>query len=155
MAVGAGDKEFELKKSVKEYGLDRYVKFLGRRTDIAELCKTVDCFIHPSLREGLGIAPLEAMAAGLPLISAYVGGIKDYTINGKSGCCINPLDVDAMVDSIKKMRNDEKFRRQCSMNNIETSKAFDMKNSNDIMTKIYLEITCFKSMNNEIDYKYD
>ena len=137
LAVGAGDKEFELKKSVKEYGLDRYVKFLGRRTDIAELCKTVDCFIHPSIREGLGIAPLEGMAAGLPLISSYVGGIRDYTDDGVSGCCIAPFSVDAMVAAIKRMRDDKEFRIRCGSNNSKIAEKYDKNNSNAIMAKIY------------------
>ena len=76
-----------------------------------ELCETVDCFVHPSVREGLGIAPLEAMAAGLPLITATVNGIKDYTEDGVSGCCIAPNDVDAMVIAITRMKNDKTFRR--------------------------------------------
>ena len=140
LAVGAGDKEFELKKIVKEYGLDRHVKFLGRRTDIAELCKAVDCFIHPSIREGLGIAPLEAMAAGLPLISAYTGGIKDYTKNGVSGCCINPHNIDEMVKSIKLMHDNNSFRKECGDRNIKTAEKFDKTKSNSVMLAVYMEL---------------
>ena len=139
-AVGQGDMEEELKKLVKKYGIQDYVKFLGFRTDIDELCSTVDCFVHPSVREGLGIAPLEAMASGLPLISTAVNGIKDYTEDGVSGCCIDPMDVSQMASAIKKMRDDEVFRNRCAANNYITARAFDILNVNEIMVKIFGEM---------------
>ena len=137
LAVGQGDMEDELKKLVKEYGIQDHVKFLGFRTDIDELCETVDCFVHPSIREGLGIAPLEAMASGLALISTAVNGIKDYTEDGVSGCCINPRDVNQMIDAVKKMRDDDGFRNQCGVNNAITAKTFDIRNTEAIMNELY------------------
>lgn len=137
LAVGKGDQESMFRKLISDYGLRDHIKLLGFRTDIDELCKTVDCFVHPSIREGLGIAPLEAMAAGLPLISAAVNGIKDYTEDGVSGCCIDPTDVDVMVRAIKRMHDDENFRKQCASNNWKTAKTFDIKNTDEIMQKIY------------------
>lgn len=137
LAVGKGDQEEEFKRLIKEYDLNNHIKLLGFRTDIDELCETVDCFVHPSIREGLGIAPLEAMAAGLPLISAAVNGIKDYTEDGVSGCCVNPTSVDEMVSAIKKMHRDKGFRDMCASNNWKTAKTFDIKNTDEIMQKIY------------------
>lgn len=140
LAVGQGDMQEEFKCLVKKYGLEDHVKFLGFRTDIDELCEVADCFVHPSIREGLGIAPLEAMAAGLPLISSSVNGIKDYTRDGVSGCCIDPTSVDQMVAAIKKMRDDEEFRFKCGANNILTAKNFDIQNTDKIMRSLYSEI---------------
>ena len=96
--------------------------------------------MHPSIREGLGIAPLEAMAAGLPLISANVNGIKDYTQNGVSGYCIDPTDVEAMVDAIAGMKDNVQFREACGKNNYRIAKTFDIRNTNEIMSKAYSEI---------------
>ena len=76
-----------------------------------ELLKISDCFIHPSIREGLGIAPLEAMTAGLPLISTKVNGMKDYVVNNKTGLVVKPKDVFAMKEAIKKIYRDEAFRK--------------------------------------------
>ena len=105
--------------------------------DVDELCKIADCFVHPSIREGLGIAPLEAMASGLPLISANVNGIKDYTEEGVSGCCVDPRSIKDMARAIKKMHDDSAFRENCSLNNIRTAKIFDIHNTNEIMRRIY------------------
>ena len=137
LAVGKGDQEEEFRRLISEYELEDHIKLLGFRTDIDELCETVDCFVHPSIREGLGIAPLEAMAAGLPLISANVNGIKDYTEDGVSGCCIDPTSVDEMVKAITRMHDDEEFRLSCAANNFKTAKTFDIRNSNEIMSEVY------------------
>lgn len=140
LAVGQGDMQEEFKRLVKKYGLEDHVKFLGFRTDIDELCEVADCFVHPSILEGLGIAPLEAMAAGLPLISSSVNGIKDYTMDCVSGCCIDPTSVEQMVAAIKKMRDDEEFRAKCGANNILTAQNFDIRNTDEIMQNLYSEI---------------
>lgn len=61
-AVGKGELFTEYQQLIEKYGLKDKVTLLGFRTDIVELCDAADCFVHPSVREGLGIAPLEAMA---------------------------------------------------------------------------------------------
>ena len=136
LAVGKGDQEEEFRRHIEDYELQDHIKLLGFRSDIDELCETVDCFVHPSIREGLGIAPLEAMAAGLPLISADVNGIKDYTEDGVSGCCIDPISVDEMVNAIKRMHDDETFRTTCASNNFKTAKTFDIRNTDEIMSEV-------------------
>ena len=136
LAVGKGDSQEIFEQLVKKNRLEDHIKLLGFRTDIDELCETVDCFVHLGVREEFGIAPLEAMAAGLPLISV-IDGIKDYTENDVSGCCVNPLDVNTMVDAIKRMRDDKGFRIQCGANNLKAVKTFDIRNINEIMSEVY------------------
>jgi glycosyltransferase involved in cell wall biosynthesis len=78
------------------------------------------------------------MASGIPLISSYVNGMKDYTQNGISGCCLpNPLSVDDMANAISKMYNDEDFRRECGKNNVNTAKNFSIEITNKIMREVY------------------
>lgn len=137
IAVGNGDKKSDFEELVKAYHLDNAVKFLGYRTDIDELCEIADCFIHPSIREGLGIAPLEAMASGLPLISSNVNVIKDYTQDGVTGCCIDPYNVSEMADAMKKMISDDKFRKLCGRNNYNIAMNFEINKTNNIMEDIY------------------
>lgn len=124
----------------KQYAISQQLVLLGHRTDINELCIASDVFIHPSVREGLGIAPLEGMASGLPLISSFVNGIRDYTKDGVTGCCIeNPLDVSEFEKAINKMLNVE-FRKQCGKNNILISQNFSLDASKKAMAKIYEKI---------------
>lgn len=140
LVVGKGELETEFEKLICNYRIENHAKLLGFRTDIDELCVIADCFVHPSIREGLGIAPLEAMAAGLPLIATSVNGIKDYTEDGISGCCISPDSLEEMVNAIYKMKTDIEFRKKCGANNEILAKTFDIKNTNNIMMKVYKEL---------------
>lgn len=140
LAVGKGDQRGELERLIKEYGIADHTKLLGYRTDVDELCASADCFVHPSKREGFGIAPLEAMAAGLPLIVSAIRGPRDFTEDGVSGCCIDPADVDAMVAAITRMRDDAEFRNRCAGHNIVKAKEFDVANTNSIMKGLYMGV---------------
>ena len=140
LVVGKGELENEYKKIIKDYHLEKNIMLLGFRSDIDELCKISDCFVHPSIREGLGIAPLEGMAAGLPLISAYINGIKDYTKDGISGCCIDPCSVTDTVNAIEKMYGDSSFRNQCGKNNIDKAKEYDQNRTNEVMLNLYRNV---------------
>ncbi|MGL5530642.1 MAG: glycosyltransferase, partial [Culicoidibacterales bacterium] len=76
--AGEGSLEPYLQKLIGELGLTQQVKLLGYRTDIHELCQVCDVFCFPSYREGLGLAAIEALAAGKPLITGTTRGIDDY-----------------------------------------------------------------------------
>lgn len=140
LIAGKGILSSMYKKKIEEYHLEGNIRLLGYRKDIADLCKAADCFVHPSIREGLGIAPLEGMASGLPLINSYIGGMRDYTDNGISGCCINPYSVDAMMKAINKVYKDKEFCKQCGKNNIEEVKKYDFRITNKIMKAIYMTV---------------
>lgn len=137
LIAGMGEDYYSYQSLAAECGISDRVILLGARTDIDELCAAADVFVHPSVREGLGIAPLEGMAAGLPLISSYVNGIKDYTEDGVTGCCIeNPLEVDAFANAIKMML-DKNFREKCGRYNINVAYKFSLEASKEKMREIY------------------
>ena len=137
LVVGNGYKENDFKGLIRKGNLEDCVKLLGHRSDINELCKTVDCFVHPSVREGLGIAPLEAMAAGLPLIYADVNGIRDYAVQGKSGIGVNPRSMEQMIIAITFMYKNAEFRKACGIYNRISVGKFDINNVQKLMKKIY------------------
>lgn len=135
--AGKGEDKERYEKIIEENELENNVFLLGARNDIKDLCNISDCFIHPSIREGLGIAPLEAMACGLPLISSYVNGIKDYTEDGVSGYCVDPNNCEDIQTAIINMYNNPDFRNNCGENNKKTVRAFDVRNTYNIMKEIY------------------
>lgn len=112
LICGEGNEEQKLKLFCKKLQVENRVIFLGRRTDIAELCNISDIFCFPSKREGMGIAPLEGMAAGLPLISSNVQGIKDYSVNGKTGYCLNYNDKEGFRNAIETLAEDSILRKR-------------------------------------------
>lgn len=139
LLVGKGELYESYKSMIDRYSLENNIRLLGFREDIDELCKIADCFVHPSIREGLGIAPLEAMACGLPLIVSNVNGIKDYAKNGISGYCVNPISVEEMCEAINRMKTDKGFRDRCGVNNVNIAKQFDVLKSAKIIEEIYSE----------------
>ena len=138
LLVGQGELEDEYRELIKSYKLEKHVWLMGFRKDVGELCTAADVFIHPSIREGFGISLMEAMASGLPLISANINGIKDYTENRKTGICVDPTDIDEIVKAIKWTRNNPLFLKQCGIYNTDKAKKFDIANTDQIMEEIYL-----------------
>lgn len=137
LIAGSGNLREANQKLIDKNGLSDTVKLLGRRSDIAELHKISDCFVHPSFREGLPKAPLEAMASALPLISARIRGLLDYTEDGKTGCCVDPGSVEEMKAAITKMYEDPAFREACGKHNVDVVKAYSLEESLRAMNRIY------------------
>lgn len=121
VVCGDGPDKEKLELLASNLNIKKKVHFLGIRKDIPDLCKVADIFIHPSIREGLGIAPLEAMASGLPLINSTVGGIKDYTCNGKTGFCLSPHDVAGFAKAIRHLCSDKHLRKVIGKYNMEVA----------------------------------
>lgn len=134
---GQGILESHLKSMIDKFDLRKQVKLLGYRSDIIEICKASDVFAFPSKREGLGLAALEAMACGLPILTSNIHGIRDYSINGITGYYFKPTDVDGFSDAIKILENDRKNIRRFMENNIEEVKKFDIINVKENIEKIY------------------
>lgn len=126
---GCGALEGFLKDSAKKLGIENQLILLGHRYDIPEILKAVDIFAHPSQREGLGIASIEAMASGLPIVTSNVQGIPDYSKNGITGFCIEPNDVDGYAKAINALIHDTTLREKMGKNNIDASRKFDILNS--------------------------
>ena len=141
LMVGTGQLQVEYESMIREYGLEKNIIMLGFRSDVGELCKSSDCFIHLAKQEGLAIAPLEAMACGLPLISSEVRGVKDYTEDGVSGCCIGDYtSVDEIAGAILKLFLDKEYRDECGENNLKVVQKYDINNSDKIMREIYISL---------------
>lgn len=136
---GIGPDENELRKVVKDNGLENNVHFMGYTHNISEILASSDFSVFLSRREGLGLAGLESMAAGLPLISSYVNGIKDYTEDNITGFTIeDPLDINKIAYSIEKLISlDGKLLNEISVNNQEIAKSYSIKSVNYKMNKIY------------------
>jgi glycosyltransferase involved in cell wall biosynthesis len=92
--AGIGNMDSELKKLAGNLGLQNSFHLLGYRTDIVDLLHMVDIFVFPSLREGLPVSLMEAMAAGLPCVASKIRGNIDLIEHGKGGflCGVNEVD---------------------------------------------------------------
>jgi glycosyltransferase involved in cell wall biosynthesis len=104
---------FERLKEIRsELGLEKTVKFLGRRSDIAELLAQFDVFVLPSIAEACPMAVLEAMAMEKPIVATNVGGIPEQIESGESGWLVPSKDPDALAAAILEVLNDESERQR-------------------------------------------
>lgn len=119
LLCGKGDELEHLKQLTSELHLERQVHFLGYRKDVVDICSQADLFVMPSRREGLGLAALEAMYSGLPLITSNARGFRDFMEDGVTGYLCAPDDVEAFADRIRRMKADDAFRAAASAHNRE------------------------------------
>lgn len=134
---GQGPLENYLVNLTQELRLEKQVHLLGFRKDIPEICKVSDLFVFPSLREGLGLAALEAMASGLPIITSNVHGIVDYSIDEVTGYSCSPGDVDGFVGAMKKLINNTDLRVEIGSKNIDIAKKYGINLITNEMRKMY------------------
>lgn len=140
LIAGDGPQKEELQSYINKNELSNRIFLLGFRTDVLKLCRAADIFCFPSLREGLGMAALEAMACGLPLITSNVHGINDYSINDKSGYKCNPRDIKEFSNAIDKLCNDPERRMAFGGYNRKQVKNYDITIVSKQMEKIYKSI---------------
>ena len=138
--AGKGHLLDRLKQVASEVGISDRVLFLGFRTDVFELYHAADISAFPSKIEGLGLAGVEAMAAGIPLVSSNVHGILDYVIDGKTGYAIPPNDVDGFASALEKLAHDPALRESMRQNCLDAVEPFELSNALNVMWDIYKEI---------------
>ncbi len=135
--AGNGPLREELEALAKKLGVDKQVHFLGYRRDLISIYNAVDLFVLPSLREGLGMASIEAMSFGLPIVTSNRQGINDYSENGVSGYKYGPNDYEGFAEGIKKILYDDELRRKMGENNRITAQKFSLESSINKMSEIY------------------
>lgn len=106
LIVGDGPSRDELEVLREQLELSSWVVFTGSRRDIPRVLHALDAFVLPSLYEGFGIAILEAMAAGKPVIATTVGGIPEFVLPEETGLLVEPGNVQALADAIDRLLSD-------------------------------------------------
>ncbi|MGL5352901.1 MAG: glycosyltransferase, partial [Clostridium sp.] len=114
--VGNGDLDNEIRKKVKDLGLEEKIHFLGIRNDIEKIVKDLDLFILPSIYEGLGLVLLEAQSAGIPcLVSEAIQPEADLNIGLVSSLKLSD-SVDVWTSKGLKMINIPKVEEEEILN---------------------------------------
>ena len=110
--TGGGDKEFEekVRSDIRELGLEDSVKAIGRVKEIIGYYYLSDAYLLPSYSEGLSIALIEAMSAGLPPIASAVGGNPEVIENGVDGILVKAGDIDGLSNEIERLATDDALR---------------------------------------------
>ncbi len=91
---------------IRQLGIGHAVRFPGNRTDVPDLLRASDLFVHPSLEEGFSNAILEAMAAGLPVVACDVGGNPEAVVDGGTGVLVPARDPVRLAEGISGLLSD-------------------------------------------------
>ncbi len=110
--AGAGPDQAKLRTLAKQYGVQDNVSFLGNRNDIPNLLAAADIYLQPSLKEGFGIAFLEAMAAGLACIGTPTGAIPEMIENGINGLIVPVAHAPALALAMQTLIQQPELRQQ-------------------------------------------
>ncbi len=122
MIIGDGSSKESLKLKVKSLKLEDKIIFTGIRDDIPELLNLMDVFVMPSLKEGMPMALLEAMASKKPAIGTKVGAISKVIENDYTGLLIEPGNEKELSESIIKLLKDREKANFLAQNGYEEVK---------------------------------
>lgn len=111
---------------------------LGSRRDVIDFLRACDVFIFPSLYEGLGIALIEAMAAGCACVASSAGPIPEVITDGEDGILVPPRDQQAIAAAVCKLLDDETLRERLGAAAKKSAfSRFQPQKSADALTRIY------------------
>ena len=141
--VGDGPDKKKAKDFLRKNNLKNKVIFLGKTSEVDEILCSSDLFLLPSEKESFGLAALEAMAVGVPVISSDTGGIPEVNIQGYSGFLSPVGDIEGMANNTLKLLDPvqkQQFRNQA----LEQAKAFSIERVVPQYEEIYLNLVSKK-----------
>ena len=119
LMIGDGPEKEKIRQQALELGLGDKVKFLGKTTEVERVLCMSDLFMLTSEKESFGLSALEAMAAGVPVISSNTGGIPEVNVDGYSGFTADVGDIETMASKALYLLKDdgvfEQFSKQARL----------------------------------------
>jgi glycosyltransferase involved in cell wall biosynthesis len=112
LLFGDGPLQGDVARKLAAKGLSRIVRLLGFRDDIPRILPVLDLVVHPAYREGLGVALIQAAAAGVPIVACRAGGIPDIVRHEENGLLVEPGNVAGLAAAIQQLLADEPLRRR-------------------------------------------
>jgi glycosyltransferase involved in cell wall biosynthesis len=110
--VGDGEMMSTMRRMATEFRIGDRVHFLGRRADVRNILPAFDMFVLPSHYEGLAITMLEALAAGLPMVTTRVDGVSDVLPREQGALFVDKYDIDGLGAAMAQLAGDPELRRQ-------------------------------------------
>ncbi len=143
LVIGGGKETdlFFLKGMAEKLGVSKHVFFTGDLTDneVVTLINTADVFVFPSLEEGFGLPPLEAMACGTPVITSNVSSLPEVV--GDAALLVDPYNVQEIANAIQRLLTDERLKEELIIKGFERVKKFSWEKAARETLNIYKTAT--------------
>ena len=129
-----------LRRAVHSHKLHKHVRFLGYLPDetLAVLYRLAAVFVFPSLSEGFGLPPIEAMACGAPVVTSNVSSLPEVT--GGAAVLVDPYDVESIADGIARVLSNPALREELRVKGIARALEFSWERSVSRTREIYQEV---------------
>jgi glycosyltransferase involved in cell wall biosynthesis len=134
LLIGDGNQRPRLEKMVRELDLCRRVVFCGGVEHVAPFIQLSEFTVLPSLSEGFGLAALESLLLGVPVVASRVGGVPEVVGEGLNGLLVEPEDVEGLAEAIRWMLENRDEAGRMGSNGLESARA---KFSNEAMLSAY------------------
>lgn len=138
--VGDGPEKTKAEKACRDQNFCDDVRFLGKMEHVAKVLNVSDLFLLPSETESFGLAALEAMTAGIPVISSNAGGLPEVNIHGKTGYTAPVGDIETMANGAKKLLMDQRLLDEFKRNAYNHALKFDIREIMPIYEKVYADL---------------
>lgn len=141
LLAGDGELRANLEKTAQELGCAGRIHFLGNRKDVPDLLGASDAFVLSSDWEGNPLCILEAMAAGLPVVSTAVGGIPELVEHEQTGLLVPPKDGDALLGAMSRLvTNPQLVRDLGAAAARHADETFDVRHMADAYAALYRKL---------------
>jgi len=145
MMVGEGSEKEAAERLCEELNISNKVIFFGNSNEIDKILCFTDLFLLPSETESFGLAALEAMSCGVPVISSNSGGLPEVNRDGVTGYLSNVGDIENMSkNAVSILINNEKLLL-FKQNALNEAKKFDIKNILPIYEDLYFNAIKIKN----------
>lgn len=134
---GEGPCRRELEALIEQKGVSDRVFLRGYCMDMPGILRTADLFVFPSYREGMGMAALEALAAGIPVVAADNRGTREYLSDGNNGFVCNPDSSEEFAKAILVLYEQPELRKLFAQNGVQTVQRFSLLRTEQKMRSIY------------------
>ncbi len=138
--IGSGPDLARARDLARQRGLQDRMRFLGERSDVAQLLPALDVFAMASRYEGLPCAVVEAMRCGVPVVATAVNSVPDLVVPGHSGLLVRPGRPQELAAAVDALLDDARLAGRCSRHGRELAgEQFDAEELGRVLDETYLQ----------------